>query len=423
MDGRRRLRRPSGTAGGALWLLPLVITLAGGNIKLLPVLSGVPFDLTVAAAGVVALQVFFCVAVRGFAIPQRPAVWLYVLFLLLFLSLFWTSFDEYSTQKAVRLFSLTLLAAAAPVVLIRSRGDLRRFLDVLAYVGLATCISALVRAGEIVSNDWGRLAVSEDANSLGLARLAGYVVVWSVIRAASSKPRQAAGWLALAAPAAAALVRTISQGAFFGAVIAILVVLTLHSQQRRWVRFPVIAAALGGGVYTAATVPGDFQREGLFSIGVSTTSRLGVWRETFWTTFDRPWGAGVGDFAEVVDVPWEETFAVYPHNLWLETGVEAGLLAAVVLLALSGAAVYRAMRGRGLESRLLAASLIFWLANAAVSGDINGNRTAFALMFVAMSCSIRQSVPAEDVTVVAPEPAGGDAPVRDPASRHAALQR
>jgi len=100
------------------------------------------------------------------------------------------------------------------------------------------------------------------------------------------------------------------------------------------------------------------------------------------------WGIGIGGFTVAytgIDAPSGE----YPRNIFLEAGVELGVVGLTALVALvywAFAAVVKMTRDSS-EAKLdlamtLLAAMVFVVGNSLVSGDLNDNRLLFAFVGV-----------------------------------------
>src|SRR6185503_10663721 len=114
-----------------LWLarhpMPLLIAyLSIGVFKGTPLLEGLPLDPTLALgtllAGVCVTRV---ISGRAFTVPMPLMATFVLLGALLVLSLAWTPIPGYGAEKALKFWTLTLLAVAAPFCLVEDERDLR----------------------------------------------------------------------------------------------------------------------------------------------------------------------------------------------------------------------------------------------------------------------------------------------------------
>lgn len=170
-----------------------------------------------------------------------------------------------------------------------------------------------------------------------------------------------------------ALVATASRTALIGLVILVLWALLDRSlstvARRALLCTPLLYAAawalMAGWAEAAQKTFGAQQRLGESDL---SASRLGIWRDTLQLIAEHPWtGVGFGEFnfAWTLSVMPNRPVAFFDHthNLLLQWAVELGIPVALLLTALSGAALWRLARtafGRnadGTRTRLLRPAL------------------------------------------------------------------
>ena len=98
------------------------MTVAG--FKAAPWLSGIPADATVVAAAGTVFAVVADVVRRGLPTPPRGVVFGVLLTVLVVSAVLWSPAPALGLQKAARFEGLTMLAFVAPIVLVRSRGEM-----------------------------------------------------------------------------------------------------------------------------------------------------------------------------------------------------------------------------------------------------------------------------------------------------------
>ncbi|MBS7549478.1 O-antigen ligase family protein [Dietzia massiliensis] len=161
-----------------------------------------------------------------------------------------------------------------------------------------------------------------------------------------------------------------SRGPFIGAVIAIIIGLAVT-------RASAITALAGAAVTLLVFQffdPAKYLPDRFRSFEDNSTQAR-VWMlEIAWERF-RDWPFGIGWGGLEMWLNPIGTNLLYPHNVYAEVAVEAGILG---LVGFAGYTIY-ALVGQyktsttGVEAAILALS-VFMVSNAAVSGDINSNR-------------------------------------------------
>ncbi|GGM13213.1 O-antigen ligase family protein [Deinococcus aerophilus] len=380
--------RPFGFMESALALLLVTYLIKG-----LPALAFLP-DLTVIAAGVTALAVAYTIW-RQLAVPRSwgPLLTFFALWLPGLLIHTW---GPLTAQKSLFFYTLTLLSALAPTVLIQSHASLSRLLNAMALLGAVVTVVAGI---EFVTSRGAlyRLDV-EGTNTIAVGRGVGMALLWVLVMAVYRRWRALPTAL-LVLPLAGLLLSSGSRGPLIGALLGAIVLLAPRVMRRGNGRLAVAFALVAGGV--ALAVPylpsASVERVAQFftagasgELDSSASARGELWAAAWDAGLVNPLGVGVGRYSEVTNVivPPSSTPLTYPHNLWLEVWAEAGWLPGLLLLALTLWAVRNTWVARrdGTEtSALLLLMLLFWAMCHAVSSDVNGAKPLFALIAISIS--------------------------------------
>lgn len=385
--------------------------LCAGAFKASPRLAWLPVDLTLSLVVVSMLiaggLVVQALLARDRARPRgsdlrtmEPMAAAAVLFLFFALPMLGGEHDAYSIEKTTRLFTLTLVAAVLPLALFRTRGDLERFCNALAVLGLIMAVDAsatLLTGHKLTEQTHGR-ASAWGASPLQLGRVAGLAAVWIVVRWLDRRAP-----LLLVAPAVGALLVAVVGSGSRGPLLAVSVAITVscllfYLTRVRTAARVLLGLAICGGFLVvgmrlapdaateriARTVSGDFS-------GSSEEGRARAYERSLKLIPAHPLGIGWGGFADLnVKTPSGAPID-YPHNFVLEAFLEGGWLVGVLLSALVLGALVRAaslgMHGGDVAARGLFAVLLYLVVNALVSGDINGNR--YMLTFVVLALAYR----------------------------------
>lgn len=321
---------------------------------------------------------------------------LFGLFLALAFGFSWSgSFSDYATQKSLRLFSLTALAAFAPLLLIRNDND--RIALVIAVVFLGSLMAALTLLDPGAYGVKARGTVW-NVNPIVLARASGFAVLGLVLFYWHARLSL---WQVLlpAAVAMSGLLLSGSRGPLVAVMLAVLastLTLSIRGVPGRRAFLTLFLGGLctlGALVWLASSnyvmgrrvlrlLTGDWLAHDL--------TRLTLWKEAGLAILEHPFGLGWGRFSETVAVFHKnEVLALYPHNIFLEIFVEAGWLAGVAFTCLVcwllKTSFKKASRNEGVSAHLVFAGLVYWLLCAFFSGDVNDNRPFW--MFLAVSLS------------------------------------
>ena len=400
------------TLGDVLAPSALALLLFAGGVKASPavlaVLPGPSVDLTVLGALLVAAAVVAGLFRQRLVLPAG-ALAVIGLWAAFAVGLFGPAPTAYASEKAARLFTLTLLAAVAPVFILRTRPRQWLWLAMLVLVGVVTAGLTAVRPGALAAGS-DRLA-AEGSNTIAAGRALGVaLVVLCVLAGLRVVPRSLAlpgialfGWGTL---------HTGSRGPLLAAVIALVAVAALRAGDawRRLRRLLGVSVALALALIAASRIfDGSFavqRATGLQgSDGASVRVRGALWTEALRLIPERPFGVGWGGFGPHLPLPYRVELGagrLYPHNVVLEVAVEAGWLAAVGLLVFAALGVWRLSRSA--DPRIgttFTAVAVFFLVNAMVSGDVNDNRGMFAAIAMGWAVTVAAPRPAPEREAVA----------------------
>jgi O-antigen ligase len=382
---RLRLRSPGLKECG------LAAFLTAGYFKADPRLAWLPVDLTLlfalwtlAALGVQALRE------RTLVLP-RSTLLLLGLFLLLAPGLLAVGDSAYASDKAVRLFTLTLLAGVAPALLLRTPAELRRFLRALAVLGAVMALDGGVTL--LTAPELERLQVFH-SDTIALGRAAGSAFVWVSILWLERQLRTLTGVLLLVLLAGVMLASGTRASLLGGALALLVAFVRFYRGQGRVVARLVLCIGAAVVVFVAAypflprgsllrvqqSLQGEVDHSGL--------CRLQAYSQSLTLIAQQPLGIGLGGFAQRIPIKCGRVWLRYPHNMPIEVALESGLPAALLLGALGVAAVRtadRAARQSGrMEARALFALLVFFCVNVMFSGDLNDNKVCLALLGLAL---------------------------------------
>ena len=371
----------------------LVGFLCAGTVK--GGLEHAPIDMTLVMAALLAFATLLSWLRQDMRVPHG-AVAVALLFVSFVPAITEMSGNPYGETKILHLFTLTLLAACAPLVLVRSAARVRWFAGWLLVAGLLVGLLSVMQ-----STPDARLSLP-GSNTISTARVAatGATVlgVWafSCIRHASGSRRLLA-WIGAAAAGAVLVgtaVATGSRGPLLAMIssLVITVVFTPGTPLRRAVRVTVMAAALVGfGAWAMTNAPEASSERlllGVTETGLEDNTRVNLGTETLQIIKFSPFGIGWGDLAERIppSVMLDSGWRLYSHNVILETFVEAGWIAGGALVVVLMIALRRAARRlSGDTGKTVFALLVFSLLNALVSGDLNDNRQLFVVAAIAVS--------------------------------------
>ena len=374
-----------------------VAFLWSGVFKSSSLLQGLPIDFTVLVALCCILLSLVALLRSGFQLPA-PLIWVMLLYASISIPLLWTDWGVYAQSKVARMFTLNLLAMVFPMLWITTWRALRVFFWYVAVVGAVVCSGGLWRlvsdpvtfSLEVFSNDY-----------ITVARVAGVLALWLLVLMIHGRDPKRFGYLAALPIPIAIMVASGSRGPTLAFVLALaaLGAFAYLPRVRYWGALLVVSVILAFAIAVSFSVapPGAKSRLQEFYAGdvdFSTIDRDELYAQGLASILESPEGVGWGGFERV------STGAVgrekgegpvqrhYPHNLLIETLLEGGWQAGIVLLFVLSVAVLRAVHGyrmTGLvQAHALFGVLVFLLVGAMFSGDWNDNRDLFAVVSLAL---------------------------------------
>lgn len=359
--------------------------LFAGHFKADERLEWLPVDLTLLTFGLSIIAIFSNLLFR----PQisRSVGWIVLLYASFLPSLLMSGWSEYTTEKTLRFYTLTLLASLAPFFLIQDSKQLRRFFA--ANMLIATVMA--LQAGVNLVRGAGQIQRLEafGSNTIALGRTVGMLFICLILLTVNKRIPTLPGIVA-AIISAVILMASGSRGPMLSAILALIFTFTLLGFSNRKNHFLLLFMGLALVVvlqFGASWLPtGSIQRVVNFTSGQYGTSenlRYDAYAASWESIRLHPAGLGLGGFEQVDSAVGQELN--YPHNILAEAFVEGGLGAGMILcglLILGFLRCYRACRAfpQKTEFRLLFALASFGLMTSMTSGDFNDNKYTFALL-------------------------------------------
>ncbi len=360
------------------------------------VVANLPFDVTLAlGALLVAVCLHRLIERRVRPVPLAYLALLLFIGVMLAISLTWTPVPEYGTEKVLKFFTLTMIAAISPFFIVEDRRDLVHLL--WATVALAI-VSAGVALSDPGSASSGRLEFGGNENTIFVSRVlcAGALVL--LVAPAFGLPRR----LRLVAPVLGlALVVIASSVGSRGPIVSLAlalacVVVASVVRSPRQLASVLLIVALGVALFPLVQLP-ETSKERLEQAAENPVQTLDedgrsrLYGKAIELTAENPvLGFGSGGFFLFSYVLMEQEER-YPHNIFLELSAEVGLgpalaLVAAVLFVLvaMGRRAWQAPDER--DRRLvfvLGGLFLSSLFAVQFSGDINDNRVFWAMFGVA----------------------------------------
>jgi O-antigen ligase len=311
---------------------------------------------------------------------------------------------DYGTLKVKLFLAENLTLVFAGLLIGRRKEHFDLFLKLTMFVAT---ISAFVLVEQLVSGEVettiapGRETLF-DLNPILLGRSSAAGLIVAVYLALVSRTR----WLRLSALAvipllAVSLLAAGSRGPVLGLAFGLLALLPLVLRERASRRrfLPLVLGVIAAFLLVQELVPGQsVERAGSIILAsgstISSNGRTELWSTAYERFKDDPLlGVGPGGFAAVAP-------AFYPHNLFLEVGVELGLVGIVLLvaiLAFGANDLVRAWRtGTGADRQdaaLVLALLVAAFLNSLFSGALQTNSPLWLAIGLGLGLALRASEP------------------------------
>ncbi len=260
------------------------------------------------------------------------------LIVIAFLSALWSD-SPHSTLVVAVLFAVPALVVIRAVVLsaMREPRFTTRFLVAWAIGSIVAALYGMARMGS--SLDARATTPSLGFNGLGTTLAIAVVLLLSLSLGGPRRRRLL--YVTASAIVALGLVLTWSRGAWLGAILGLGTLLVVTSNRRLWVG--VLAAAALLTVATPVVAPRWQQQSSrLYNVAVTEGpfSRIRVWKVALRIIADHPvLGTGLGTFASAYERYTGENPSEVPptaHELFLNFGVETGILGLAALLYFLG---------------------------------------------------------------------------------------
>jgi hypothetical protein len=374
------------------WIGPVALALLAyaGAIKNSPLLAWVPLDLTIILAVLIAAAILHSCLTLG---PPPPTViWPLSLFAIFLLGAFDPQFSGYPFSKVMALFTFTAVAVIAPFFLLRTEVQRRLFVGTLATLALSVAVTIFVKPGVVGSSS--NVVTLEGTNTISTARMlaTGIVIFVALAMVGSGRTQRRLGYGALGGALVLSALSTGSRGPFLAVGIAVFAIIVgapaLRSNRLPALLTSGLLALVALLAASAAGGDGVSRVFGLLSGGVDNSVRVrGIFlSEALDKIAETPFGIGWGNFIQLSDMSLYAKGGdrLYPHNVIVETTLEAGWIAGVVVTAFMIASIVRASRAATSPvPTVVFGLLLFAVVNALTSGDVNDNRSLWMLLSAA----------------------------------------
>ena len=357
-----------------------------------------PVDLTLALAALLIAGIALNLLRKKSVVTMPPVYFLFIALIgMMIASLTYTPVPEAGIEKLARFLTVTGVVIVAPFFVLSTVPAMKRFLTGFSVIAFAICAYSLTGLGGTE-----RLATPTN-NTIGLGHIACalIVLIWFAVVPRFSFPKRMLTYSLLAVPALA-LVGSGSRGPAVALGIVVLASLLFY---RRLLLDVGCLLAMGLLALPFANIPDsslEYMGSLLRSRGVSgLLSFRGELLDYGWKLLQQHplIGTGIEGFRY-----YSPNAAVYkwPHNIFLETACELGILAGLLVCFLFGAALREAFRqladkiSPGITlSQIASALLLIGILNAMNTGDINSDRSTWlfvSILFVVGQLRRRPSI-------------------------------
>jgi O-antigen ligase len=293
-----------------------------------------------------------------------------------------------ASRKIVLLLTVTLACALGPFIM--DRRGLQVWIGAQVVAGTAMAVVLWTHRDNPVAAQSQRLAI-EEVDTIATSRVLGGAVLVLLLLGLSRRALFAP-CLAAAAGGIALMLAVGSRGPTLSLGLALLLLAALTRMRHRWQRLLAVGTAIVAGtvflIYVLSSRSDSVQRIAGALTGLEVDqSRQYLYTLALNRLADSPLGLGWGGFATL---PSASPFLsarreAYPHNFFLEIGVEAGLLALLATMVYCVICLERLRRGsHDLVGRILFGLGVYWLLVAQTSSDINGNRMTWIALSVGL---------------------------------------
>lgn len=297
--------------------------------------------------------------------------------------------SEYASQKYLRFHILTLFAAFAPLIVIKSNNDLKLFLQILIITWSMYCLISFI--GLYFSDTGINRASTFEENEIFLGRTSGSLLLITTILFMEKKLKKIYFFIALFA-LLMLLIASGTKAAIIASLSLIVIYMLLFIKIHKLVFFSAILTffIILALPYIVSHIPSEsISRILMFLNGDigdgSGKIRLEMWGDSLKYALDHIWGIGLGGFSAINS---KYSFFEYPHNIIIEYLLEVGIIPSIIFIIaiiISLKLLYKtSQRDNLLITKLSFILLLFFFLQALISGDLDGNRVFFSFFSIGL---------------------------------------
>lgn len=298
-------------------------------------------------------------------------------FILIFLISYSYTISKYAAQqKFIAVIYLCLIPCILVLLTLRKSGNINDTInEFLKYNLKYSCPIIIVLAILFILgfreaiDDNNRLMVMGFGHPIWASRYVAYLLIFPICFLFKNGSLSKWGWVAIPC-AMLLLVSSGSRGPLISFIISVYIIICPKISLKKNILLIIILCAVA---YLFMTFSGRMQTDAADS---SNAQRILLITRLFENDFDILKGVGIGSYQLLV-TGIDEVY--YPHNIILETFVEAGLIGLVTL------SVFFLYLFRRFRLNLICTICLYYLLNAQLSGDISGNNNFFILATICMA--------------------------------------
>ena len=349
--------------------------------------DALPGDVT-AIFGVISL-VCGAMVVKG--LPRR--IWVmggYVL-LMIVPYLFYPPATEYATDKAFRFFTVAMTAIIAGPLLVKDRQSLMMMARTI--LGICVIMATIMLFQIIQGLDFWRWQIF-GISTISLGRGFGYGMVVAFFMMYTDEIKRS--WMLVSILVFTTLIFGVgNRQGLVGAIVAI-GAFWVTNRQKGALSGKILAVVGGLGIaiflmaissympsYAVERVLSSFDTEALMD--ASSQARLYIYSNAVDKFVDHPMGIGLGNFDDL-GIKTRVADVHYPHNIYLESLVEGGIVAGVYFVMASFLAIFILLIRTQKEPHLSLMFMLFVMSTfvANLSSDIPGNKMMLSIMSISI---------------------------------------
>ncbi|MEV4711103.1 O-antigen ligase family protein [Micromonospora sp. NPDC049374] len=299
--------------------------------------------------------------------------------------------------KTALLYTLTLLCALGPCLLLASARAQRLWLYLAVAGGLAVAVETILMRDATAWTVYHRLNV-EGTSTIGTARVIGAAAVVASVMTALTFGRRRLWWCAVAVFCTGLVVMVGSRGPLISLALAVPVALFLskamYGRRVAALAMGIIVVIASAWAVVESSVRHSVRISRFMAGDVTDLAREALLREALSVIGRNPLGLGWDGFIAIPAIQFNyagRDRPIYPHNFLLEIFVEGGWLAGALVLVLVALSIRGfVLNSRTSESTAVLGLGIYWIAAAQTSSDINGNRTTWVMLVLGLMYYLRE---------------------------------